>query len=57
MNTNVYNMIVKPENIMKKSDKCLKAFSLFTSVPCVALIVTKSKTEISSVLPIFCPAS
>ena len=54
MNTNMIDMVAKPEKTMNKSDKSLEAFSLFTSFPCVAFTkkITKNKTEISSVLPI-----
>ena len=53
MNINIIDMIGKAEKIMNKSDKSLKAFSLFTSVAYAALTITKYKTDISSVLPIF----
>ena len=48
-------MIDKPEKTTIKSDKSLEVFSLFISVPHVALTrkLTKNKQEICSVLPIF----
>ena len=49
MNINMIDMIANPENIMNKLDKGLEEFSLFTSVSCVALTITKNKTLISSV--------
>ena len=55
MTTNMIDMIAKPERAMNKSDKSMEAFSLFPSVPCVALTkkITKNKKEINSVLLIF----
>ena len=47
MNTNMIDMIAKPEETLNKSDKSLEVLSLFTSVPCVALKkkITKIKTD------------
>ena len=54
MTTNIIDMITKPEMTRNRLDKSLEAFSPFTSVPCVVLTkkITKTKTEISSALPI-----
>ena len=59
MNANMIDIIAKPKKTTNKLDKRLEVFSLFTSVPHVALTktITKSKTEISSVIPIFFPAN
>ena len=55
MNTNMIDIIVKPEKTTNKSDKSFETLPLFTFVSHVALTkkIIKNKTEISSVLPIF----